>query len=379
MGAYTRGTPINLVERFWLVDPLTEVATLTNPTSVRFTVHHPDDTTTSFDWPGDPGITNPSAGIFILHLAPQLPVGAYRYNAVASGAVVAESWGEFEILEDGVLPPAPSPVPFPGPCSPWISGDDVAAECDAGVGSDTWKLDTVAAAASSLLFSLSGRLFPGVCERTIRPCADTCGCWSRASGLSLASAAYPFFWRGGYWGDECGSRCGCGAESSILLTGIPVREVLTVKIDGSVLSPTSYRLEEGRWLLRLSDPGPPVVGHSWPSCQDMTLEDDQPGTFSIRYRWGIEPPELGRLAAAQMACELYKASTTGKCRLPSNVTRIVRQGITIDRVVAASSALRQGATGLAIVDAFLADVNPNGLTRRPAVYSPDVRRSRRSA
>lgn len=375
MGSYGRGTPINLVERFYLIDPITEVATLTDPTTVKFTVHHPDDTATVFEFGVDSQVTNPSVGVYVCALSPQLPVGSYRYVCVGTGDVVAESWGAFEVLEDGVLAPAPSPVPFPGPCTPWIEGDDVAEQCGAndGHGSDTWVYDSVAAAASSLMFALSGRQFPGVCERTVRPCTDGCSCWSRASGVSAIYA-----WQGGWWGNESGDRCGCGTESYLLLSGYPVREVVEVKINGDVLASSGYRLEQNRKLLRLSEAGPPVVRHAWPACQDMTLNDDQPGTFSVRYRWGVEPPELGRMAAAQLACELYKAQTTGKCGLPSKVTRVVRQGVTIERVPSLAGLLREGSSGLNLVDAFIADTNPKGLTRRPAVWSPDIRRSRRS-
>lgn len=373
MGAYPRGTPINLVERVFIIDPLTEVSTPSNADAARFTIRRPDDTLVTYVFGVDANVLNPATGVYVCKLsASLLPTGVYRYDFVSTNPD-AESTDTFEVLPDGVSAPAASPVPVPGPCTPWINGDDVAETCSAAdVGSDTWKLEDAAVMASGLMFELSGRVFNGMCERTIRPCGDPCSCFaqSRAAGFTWNWTAGPL---GGWWQNECGDSCGCGGASYVPLSGIPVREVLEVKIDGAVLTPTSYRLEEGQRLLRLSDPGPPVVAHSWPACQDLTLEDDQPGTFSIKYRWGIEPPLLGKMAAGQLACELYKAQTTGKCGLPSKVTKVVRQGVTMERIVPLASLLRQGTTGLSLVDAFIAGANPYGIVRRPAVWSPDVR------
>lgn len=61
--------------------------------------------------------------------------------------------------------------------------------------------------------------------------------------------------------------------------------------------------------------------------------------------------------------------------LPKGVTRITRQGITIDKLAFTSWGYREGrwATGLPLVDAFLATVNPAGLQRRPVFWAPGKR------
>jgi hypothetical protein len=378
MSVHQRGTPVNLVVRFATVDPITEEATAANPTGVVFTIEDPDGAETAYTFGVDNEVTNPQLGTYVCLLAPPDEAGDYRYRAVGSGAVVAAIEGNFTVLDSGVLSPTMD-EPSTGPCVPWITGSDVAAaDASLGVGSNDFLLDTAAQMASDLMFSLSGRRFPGICQRTVRPCRSACGCWgSVASGLGM------WAWQGAWWGygsnvgawaNECGDRCGCGSLDSIRLAGYPVREILAVKISGQLVDASTYRLDGRRDLVRLADPGPPVTSRSWPACQNLALPDTEAGTFSVTYRHGMEPPQLGQQAAIQMAGELYKVlNRDDGCSLPQNVTKVVRQGVTIDTVVSVAGLLRSGNTGLQLVDAFIADVNPNRLTRRPLVWSPDQR------
>lgn len=265
-----------------------------------------------------------------------------------------------------------TPGPVLGPCESWITADDVSDCCQEPVTSsdDQARLAERAIEGSMLMYELSGRQFGGICGPVkVRPCRRACGCWG-----SVSSGLGPWAWSSasGWWGSECSEdRCGCGSTSYVRLAGYPVREVSEVKIDGDVLDPSEYRLEGWRKLMRTTDPGPPAQARSWPACQDLGLDDDQPGTFSVSYTHGVDPPELGRTAAAQLACELYAACRSGDCNLPSNVVQIVRQGVTMDRVTPLAAYLRSGSTGLPAVDSFLAAYNPDGLRRRPLVWSPD--------
>lgn len=267
-------------------------------------------------------------------------------------------------------------------CSPWITGADVAA-CgpdDLGVGTDVTVLDDAAYDASYILWELAGRKFPGECVATVRPCRDKCGCWA---GFGPSYIGPGLDWGWGYdsivgfwsWFTRDGNRCGCGPDSTVLLAGFPVLEVTEVKISGEVVDPSTYRLDDRRKLVRLDDPGPPVVHRRWPSCQNITLPDTEPGTFAVTYRWGGSPPPLGRMAAAQLARELWKSCQPGlTCALPSKVTKVVRQGVTYEKVITVASLLRRGSSGLPVVDAFIATVNPSGQRRAPLVWSPDRKR-----
>ncbi len=268
-----------------------------------------------------------------------------------------------------------------GPCQPWIDGAAVAEyDPNLGVGSDTHLLDGVADAASQLLFELSGRQYPGSCERVVRPCRQACSCWGETSaGLA------PWFWStmpwtsggaaglGWGWYNDCGDTCGCGTASYIRLAGVPVTSVTEILIGGEVVDPSTYRLD-GQNIIRLADLSTdPPTPEWWPVCQDLSLPPTEPGTYQVTYEWGIAPSLLGQMAAAQLAAELWKASPAnqGECRLPQRVTRVVRQGITFDKIVSTADLLRSGMTGLQLVDSFLSMVNPQKARMRSAVFSPD--------
>ena len=251
-----------------------------------------------------------------------------------------------------------------GPCSPWISGDDVAECCNVETTSGA-LFDTVAWQASSLLFEISGRIYAGECShRTVRPACDSCVCGfqvlSRGHVIGPGDYGYPL--------DLCDSCLAACDPSLVKLAGVPIRDIVEVLIDGLVVNPADYRVFNDRYLQRLNN------GH-WPHSQNLTLDDTEENTFSITYTYGASPPSLGVSAAASIACELYKECDGQTCVLPKGVTRITRQGITIDKLAFTSWGFREGrwATGLPLVDAFLATVNPAGLQRRPVFWAPGKR------
>ncbi len=210
---------------------------------------------------------------------------------------------------------------MPQPCSPWISGDDVADCCSVETSSGA-LFDSVAETASAVLFELSGRLFPGECgPRTVRPpCVCTCG----YQILSRGHIVGPWDW--GYWNwglcDFCLVTC---SPSRVKLAGYPVREITEILIDGAPLAATEYTLYQRRYVTRLNDA-------RWPIRQDLTLADTEEHTWSITYTYGADPPAIGISAAAQLACELYKECNGEACALPKGVTRVSRQGITIEKL-----------------------------------------------
>lgn len=271
------------------------------------------------------------------------------------------------------------PGPTLGPCSSWIAGADVAGCCDAAKGVDPVLLNAVAIEASMALFEISGRQFPGLCARTVRPQRTDCGCgWGSSSGL-------PFYWSwsgagpGGWgWWRENGDHIGCNPMSVVRLAGYPVRAITSVKIDGVVLPAVdskgnpNYRLDHWRELVRMADPGPPYSQRLWPGCQNMDLDDTQPGTFSVGYQWGVDPPQLGRDAAAALGCQIWKQCLNQACALPTGATKIVRQGVEVDRGLLANWFDPTKGTGIPTLDLFLKAYWPTRATRRSAVWSPDV-------
>ena len=240
--------------------------------------------------------------------------------------------------------------------------------------------DLAAEQASHLLFELSGRIFSGECgPKTVRPPCHGCSC-----GYQVLSRGYvvgPWNYDGGAYASLCDYCMVSCAPSRVKLSGYPVRSISEVKVDGVVVDDSLYTIWKRRYLSRLDD------GH-WPYGQNLTLADTEEGTFSISYTYGADPPELGMAAAAQLGCQLYAAcdpSASGtECVLPTGVTRVTRQGITIEKLAFTTWAFTRGRfarsgraagwnTGLPLVDAFLNTYNSNGLTRRPTIWAPGHR------
>ena len=257
-------------------------------------------------------------------------------------------------------------APARGPCQPWITAEDVAAVCTALDSSgDPSVYDPYAQAASEVLYELSGRQFSGLCERTVRPCVPGCGCWPTREWAWGAWDPWYGWWAGpGLAVGGTGRGC-CGCLSEVKLAGYPVRAVTEVLIDGVAIDPANYRLDQNKYLVYLDDAdGKPQF---WPACQNLARDDTEQGTFAVSYQYGDDVPEIGLLAAAQMACQLALAASGGECALPAGTTRVTRQGITVE-LERLKSVLNQ----LILVQEFLQTYNPNGLGRRAAVWSPDI-------
>lgn len=254
-----------------------------------------------------------------------------------------------------------------GPCTSWLTGDEVAECCSdavAIVGTYTSLLDDAADVASQFLYELSGRRWVGLCSlEGVRPCHSDCGC-----GVQILSRGHIVVDPNLYSTTVCSGRtCWCNDLSRVKLAGY-VREITEVKIDGAVVDPSEYRLDEHKWLTRLN-------GNRWPSCSRGDLPDTEDGTFSVSYTYGKTPPQAGIEAAKQLACQVYlQCSGSDSCQIPAGATRITRQGITIERAAFAyDKVAKVWRTGLTQVDYFLNTYNPYGIRRRGLFISPGSR------
>lgn len=270
------------------------------------------------------------------------------------------------------LPPIPTDPDgglMYGPCTSWITIPEIAGVCDLPESSNPIEmipdLERAAASASQFLWAASGRQFSGICQRTVRPCRIGCDCnWQV---LSRGHVVAPPSWSDVGYSWHCnGDGCGCTPISEVKLAGYPVREILSVTIDGDPVDAGDYELRDYRFLVRLGN-------ERWPSCQNMGVSSTEDGSFSVTYTFGQAPPQIGRDAAAQLACEIMKASLDLECALPVSARRIVRNGITIDATYFNRDETGVWRTGLPYVDMFLAGVNPSGLTRRPTIWAPGRR------
>jgi hypothetical protein len=288
--------------------------------------------------------------------------------------------GEEDLLvshEQLVLPPVGGGSLAGGKlCNAWTTSQDVALFCaDENVDtSDTTLLDESVVVSSEILYEASGRQFPGLCTSTVRPNrTDPC-----RFSLQVLPSGYVVGW--GDWGwlwytwDRYyyeGLNGGCKPVSRVKLAGT-VQDVIEVRIDGAVVDPLTYRLDEERWLVRTNDGlGIGDAVRMWPRCQLLDRDDDQPGTFSVTYEYGKVVPFAGELAARQMACEIFKSLVGAECSLPTGVTRITRQGLTIERSFLQRDATGIWRTGLSLVDLFLNSVNPQGIRRRATFFAPN--------
>lgn len=207
---------------------------------------------------------------------------------------------------------------------------------------------------SALHYLSGGRV--GNSRVLLRPCAARCG-----SGLWEPTI------RDGEWYNSAGcghtaQDCSCTNLSSITLP-TEVAEILNVWEDGILLiENVDYRAYNGNTVLVR-------VGDAWPACQDYAVAHDAVGALTVEYVPGIYPSEAGLLAAGALASEFAKAITGAKCKLPSAITSLTRNGISLDFQ---EGYFPNNVTGMLVVDSFVASLNPNGLRQAARVWSPDI-------
>jgi hypothetical protein len=253
-------------------------------------------------------------------------------------------------------------------CAPWVSQARLAACVPDATASQRQQ---AVAVASDVLYVLSGSQWRGICTELVRPCGMR---WGDGGVVAAPGAGAPWVVPVNgvltSYGCGCGPQddCGCSASSYVQLRSDAVA-ISEVKVDGEVLDPSGYTLFDLGRLYR--------VGGSWPCCgNDLTRADTEPGTWSISYSYGKEPP-IGAAAAAEvLACELARAAAGLPCSLPERVTSVARQGVSFN-ILDPQDFLVGGRTGVYAVDLFLTSANPHRLVGRSAVWWPGRQRLRR--
>lgn len=236
----------------------------------------------------------------------------------------------------------------------------------------TLALQTQAADyAKMVLWAATGRQY-GLCQLTVRPCGRFC------SGAGAGWDGYyydgfggwvPYIWNGVWkncWCGNSGPVCTCEPDCQVYLPG-PVYSITSVRVGGESLNVTGgdiFVLDQ-QWLVRVN------TAECWPQCGDQNLAPDDPDAFEVTYLRGLPVPTALANAYAVLACEYAKACLGLPCRLPSRVTSISRQGVTIS-MVDVETLLRNNLTGLWEVDQVIAALNPYGLKGRTRFWSPDV-------
>lgn len=207
-----------------------------------------------------------------------------------------------------------------------------------------------------------------ICPVTVRPGHERyrLGSYFVAPVLSQGRPYSPFFpqVQNGVW-----TNIWCGEEvrhvEEVFLPG-PVGSIESVQIDGVVIDPSAYRVDDGNRLVRQD-------GELWPTNQNFNVPDGMPGSFSVTYYHGATADVLVQYAAGVLAEEYLKAMFNRDCRLPLGATTIVRQGITVE---VQQDFFDGGRTGIHEVDAVIFRFNPYGQKTQSAIFSLDTVQTR---
>jgi len=167
-------------------------------------------------------------------------------------------------------------LPFTTTCAPWATLSDITeitSEQVAALNQDD-LLDDLQSA-SDILFGLTGMQFPGSCQDTVRPQARmvTLDHGIPIRPLPPIGVAYGY-WGSGYSGSDW-SRwgwCTCNQEEmpgghlipSIDLGVYPLTGIEEVLVDGEPVDPTTYEIQDYRYLVSLADPTLNFANPGWP-------------------------------------------------------------------------------------------------------------------
>jgi hypothetical protein len=159
------------------------------------------------------------------------------------------------------------------------------------------------------MFGASGRRWSGICETSERPCG--CDCCLLDPHYE-AAGDYPA-------ATGCGcntSLCSCTGADVIELTYGPIVGTPVVTVSGAGF--TAFQVIPPNRLIRTDS-------KAWPSCQTYVSGQG----WVVTYKHGENPPELLKIATAQLASELLKSCANQTCTLPAGTVSVVKRGVTI--------------------------------------------------
>lgn len=279
------------------------------------------------------------------------------FSAIGEGITPAEGDGEADFTGQLVFAVAGEAVPTSDSGSPWRFDCPIAASetccwpvvapdcCDSWDNATTEQREKAMRLAVDFLWAASGRQF-GTCEVTVRPCGLSCPCTSGPCHLTPAGLGtlpwQPHITSSGAWSNSTCSECRCCAPCEVALPG-PVSSITRVVVYGSTIDASAYRVDNARYLVRDD-------GQCWPECNDYSKRTGA-GVFEVTYVTGNEVPYGGMVAAGALACSLIQLCPDGQ-----NCGDCLSD-----------------AAATAVVDQWLALVNPNKLSQPATLIIPGDR------
>lgn len=217
------------------------------------------------------------------------------------------------------------------------------------------------AVATQVIWAATGRQF-GSCPVTVRPCGNN-NCDDMIGGWWWVNGVFTPYILGDEWFNcACPGICSCGASCKVMLPG-PIESVTQVAVNGAIIDPAAYRVDDGIWLVRTD-------GDCWPESQNFDV-DSGDNTFFVSYNRGTPVPAALAAVAGSYACEWAKGCQGSDCKLPSRIVTLTRQDViyefqNIDELLSA------GLTGVPEWDIVIRSYNPYGATQRYRVFSPEL-------
>lgn len=207
--------------------------------------------------------------------------------------------------------------------------------------------DSLKAAASEVLWALSGRQF-GCCPATLRVCRG-------APAPGPGRFWYATLDSGQWYNVTCGAcredSCCCDVPQVYL--DMTVCEIVEVTVGGEAVPTGSYRVDDGHWLVRTD-------GGRWPCCDE----------FTVALETGVPVPPAGQRALGELMSELWLACSDKDCKLPKRIQTLSKQGFTM-AVLDPMDFLTEGKTGLYFTDLWLQSCNPQYRPSGARAMSPD--------
>lgn len=241
--------------------------------------------------------------------------------------------------------------------------------------------------AAEILYNRTGQRFGDGCAHTVRPCRKKC-----ADGWASRLNFWPAGYNGSPWipyvdvnGDMrnaslcgCSTDCHCGSELCQIELPGPIRDIVQVDINGTVLDSSVYFSYDARFLVlrpEVADVHPDLDITCWPMCQDLSKLAGQPDTFSVTYSIGLAVPFMAQVAMSEVMNHLAQQCDGCGCGAGArqNLQRLSRQGVELE-FADAQQVFTDGRLGLPLADMFIQTYNPGGLPRAMRVFSPDAPR-----